>query len=69
MPCDDTSETKAAAAQRIKKEIDKLAQEQSKALGTAVYVGMSRNEAKEYDERAMRIKKLVSELANLCKEN
>lgn len=61
----EQSDTKARV-QRIKQEIDKLTGEQSKALQLAVYVGMSRDEVKQYDERLEEIKKLVAELANLC---
>jgi endonuclease IV len=54
------------AVQRVKQEIDRLTEEQSEALHLAVYVGMSRHEAKKYDERLETIKMLVDELASLC---
>ena len=53
------------AVQRIKQQIDSLIGEQSKALQRAVYVGMTRDEAKQYDGRLEKIKKLVGELARL----
>jgi hypothetical protein len=47
---DETSET-AAAIHRLKEEIDKLTREQAKALELATFVGMTTDEAKEYDQR------------------
>lgn len=53
------------AVHRIKEEIDKLTEQQSEAIKTATYVGMTTDEAKEYDERRDRILKLVRDLATL----
>lgn len=47
---------------RIKEEIDKLTEQQSDALNTATYLGMTADEAKEYDERRERVLKLVRDL-------
>ena len=47
---------------RIKQEIDKLSEQQSEALKTATYVGMTAEEAREYDARRQQITKLVEEL-------
>lgn len=55
----------AELVHRLKEEIDKLTEEQSNALESAVYVGMTPDEAKEYDERRARILKLIDYLAKL----
>jgi hypothetical protein len=60
MPVEE-SDTKATV-RRIKQEIDRLTGEQSPALKLAVYVGMTPDEAKQYDERLRRIEKLGTEL-------
>jgi hypothetical protein len=60
MPVEE-SDTKATV-RRIKQEIDRLTGEQSQALKLAVYVGMTPDEAKQYDERLRRIEKLGTEL-------
>ena len=54
--------------QRVKQEIAGLTEEQSKALQLSIYVGMSRDETKKYDERLNQIKKLVAELATLVEK-
>lgn len=56
------------AVQRVKHEIAGLTEEQSKSLQVAIHVGMSRDEARKYDDRLRRIKKLVSELARLVEK-
>ncbi len=43
-------------------EIDRLTEEQVKALKAATYVGMTPNEAKDYDARREKINKLIREL-------
>jgi hypothetical protein len=48
--------------QRIKQEIERLTREQSEALKSATFVGMTPNEAKEYDDRRKKITCLVEEL-------
>lgn len=57
----DTSE----AVHRLKEEIDKLTLQQSKALRTATLVGMTPDEAQEYDQRRKVILKYVHDLAVL----
>ena len=41
----------ASAIHRLKEDIDKLTEEQAKALKLAIYVGMTPDEAQEYDNR------------------
>ena len=55
------------AVHRVKQEIDKLTEEQVEALKQATFVGMTPDEAKEYDERRKRITVLVQQLATLEK--
>lgn len=57
----DTSE----AVHRLKEEIDKLTLQQSKALRMATLVGMTPDEAQEYDQRRKVILKYVHDLAVL----
>jgi hypothetical protein len=57
----DSSET-AEAIHRLKEEIDKLTLQQTEALKMAIYVGMTPDEAKEYDERRRRILEFVLDL-------
>lgn len=59
-----TSDTKGAV-QRVQQRIDRLSEEQSQAIKQAVYVGMTRDASKKYDERLGKIMKLVAELARL----
>jgi hypothetical protein len=47
---------------KLKEEIDRLMQEQAKALRMAVFVGMTSGEAQEYDERRTRITQLNQKL-------
>jgi uncharacterized protein YeaC (DUF1315 family) len=54
-----------SAVHQLKQEIDTLTEEQAQALRTAVYVGMTPEEAREYDERRQRITQMVQELALL----
>lgn len=61
MPPNDTAE----AIHRLKQEIDKLTVQQAEALHTATYVGMTPDEAREYDERRRQILKYVQDLAVL----
>ena len=51
-----------SAVHRVKEEIDDLTEQQSAALRSAVCVGMSPHEAKEYDGRRKRIMSLIQEL-------
>lgn len=48
--------------QQLKAEIERLSDEQSTALKTATFVGMTPDEAKEYDERRKKITRLMEEL-------
>jgi hypothetical protein len=57
----DHSET-VETIHRLKEEIDKLTQIQSEALRTATYLGMTTDEAKEYEERRERILGYVKDL-------
>jgi Ribonuclease G/E len=42
----------AEAIHRLKEEIDKLTNQQTEALKTATYLGMTTDEAKEYEQRS-----------------
>ena len=53
------------AALCLRQEIEKLTQEQSEALKTATFVGMTAEEAKIYDARRRRITELVEQLRAL----
>lgn len=55
----------AEAVHRLKEEIDKLTLQQSKALRMATLVGMTPDEAQEYDARRILILKYVHDLAVL----
>jgi hypothetical protein len=66
MPANDPSQT-AEAAHRLKQEIDRLTEEQAKALKQAIYVGMTPEETKQYDQRRTRITKLLQQLGMLEK--
>lgn len=48
--------------QRLRQEIDKLTREQTEALQTATFVGMTALESKIYDARRQRITELVEQL-------
>jgi hypothetical protein len=52
-------------AERIRQELERLAEEQNKALEMAIYVGMNRAEQKQYDERHQKIVTLLRRLTNL----
>ena len=52
-----------SAVHQLKQDIDTLTEKQAQALRMAVYVGMTPDEASEYDERRQRITQLVQELA------
>ena len=62
MPFADEPSNTVSAVHRIKEEIDRLTEEQVKALKAATYVGMTPNEAKDYDARREKINKLIREL-------
>jgi len=65
MPCPSDSSERLAAVHRLRHEIDQLTAEQSEALKTAVYVGMSAAEIKAYDDRHAEILGLMHQLAEL----
>lgn len=50
---------------KIKEEIEKLTEQQNEALQSATYLGMTTDEAKEYEERRDRILSLVESPALL----
>ncbi len=56
-----------ASKHRLKEEIERLSEQQGEALKTAMFVGMTTDEAKEFDKRGNRITKLVKELAMVSK--
>jgi hypothetical protein len=47
---------------RLREEIDRLTAQQIEAMKTATFVGLSTDEAKEYEERRAKISALVEEL-------
>ena len=55
------------AVHRLKQEIDRLTEQQAKALQAAIYLGMTPDQAKEYDERRKQITELISQLSLLEK--
>ena len=54
-----------ASVERLKEKIDTLTEEQAQALQTATYLGMTPDEATEYDHRRSRILTLIEELERL----
>jgi len=58
------SET-AETIHKLKEEIDKLTEQQSEALRRASYLGMTTDEAKEYEERREKILEYVKDLKML----
>lgn len=58
------SET-AEVIHRLKEEIDKLTEQQAEALRTATYLGMTTDEAKEYEQRREKILDYVKDLKML----
>jgi len=54
---------------RLKEEIDKLTAQQDEALKTATYLGMTTDEAKDYEDWRTLILKLVSEMAMIEKSH
>lgn len=51
-----------SAVHRLKLEIDDLTEQQSRALQSAIYLGMSPEEARRYDGRRKHIMNLIREL-------
>jgi hypothetical protein len=58
-------ESTVSEVQRLKHEIDRLTRLQADALQHAIYLGMTPNEAKEYDERRSMLTRLVEQLGAL----
>ena len=46
-------------ARQLADELTVLSKQQSKALQQAIYIRMSRDEAKQYDQRATRIEEII----------
>jgi len=55
----------AESIQALKRQIDELHQQQSHAVRSAIYVGMSRKEQNDYDERQNKIAELLRRLKAL----
>ncbi|HTZ83940.1 MAG TPA: hypothetical protein VMB66_12155 [Candidatus Acidoferrales bacterium] len=62
----DSSDTQATVY-RLRHQIDSLTQQQTEALKTAIYVGMSPAEVKAYDDRHGEILQLTQQLAEFEK--
>ena len=56
-----------ALVHHIKQQIDALTEQQAEALKQATYIGMTPDEAEEYDGRRKKITALVEELSELTK--
>ena len=55
-----------ATLERLRAEIYRLSDEQSKAMEHSIYLGMSPDEVMQADARRQKIKELVDELIRLC---
>ena len=66
MPSNDGTST-TDTVHKIKEEIDRLTELQSDALKNATFVGMTPEEAQEYDSRRTQILNLVNRLETLEK--
>jgi hypothetical protein len=55
----------STSVRRLKQEIDELTLQQSDALKSAIYVGMTPDEAKDYDARRSRIMQLAEQLRHI----
>jgi hypothetical protein len=55
----------STSVRRLKQEIDELTLQQSNALKSAIYVGMTPDEAKDYDARRSRIMQLAEQLRHI----
>jgi hypothetical protein len=60
----DPSDT-VSALQRLKQKIQVLTEEQSKALKSATYLGITPDQARQYDERRNEITELMQEFLQL----
>jgi hypothetical protein len=56
-----------ATVHKIKERIDLLTEQQGQALKSATYLGMTPEEAQDYDQRRAEILKLVQQLETLEK--
>lgn len=65
MPSMTSDPPTAPNIQSITDEIERLTNEQAEAMSLAVYVGMSKQEVKLYDERQKRIYELYETLLAL----
>jgi hypothetical protein len=59
--------TTKTTIENLKAEIDLLTSQQTDALKMATFLGMTPEEAKDYDDRRSRITQLVKQLAMLTK--
>jgi hypothetical protein len=59
--------TTTETVHKLKQDIDRLTELQAAALKSATYLGMTPDEAKEYDQRREEILKLVERLTMLEK--
>jgi len=57
--------TSSVLIERLTSEISRLSQQQTEALGMAALVGMTEDEAREFEQRWRTIGELVGELAML----
>jgi len=57
--------TSPALIERLTSEISRLSQQQTETLGMAALVGMTEDEAREFEQRRRTIGELVGELAML----
>lgn len=64
-----SADTTPESVHLIKQEIDRLKEELSAALKSAIYLGMSPQQAKAYDKRRNRITKLLQEVQALTRSS
>jgi len=55
--------------QHLTCEISRISEQQTQALWTAAFVGMTEDQAREYQQRRNRLAELVHELAALTAQN
>lgn len=67
MPCPSDRSDRLTTLHRLRQKIDQLTEQQTEALRTAVYVGMSPSELKAYDDRHAEILQLLQQLAEIEK--
>ncbi len=54
-----------ATVHNLKEEIDRLTEEQTEAMKSATFIGLTTDEAKEYEDRRSKILQLVDQLRML----